>query len=402
MSIKTRAPPARIDTADLTLNELPSEGQKQAEILRTIGVDFHKHHLTKYGLKDLHMAQSRDVHLLAIRKLMKKESLEDPGFPDEVQAFAKRYYNQKEDLLFLNTDDILCVNYVPQQRALHVRPCMIVMPQLFQHEILYRAHDESGHQGVGKVLARIQERHTWPVIRRDVVNHIKRCLTCQQAKHPGRNPFYPLQNINSSNFNDLVQFDHRKLCKTVSGNTGMLVIIDHFTKFAEAIPCAHDEYDAQTTAKIILNKWFARHGTPARMQSDNATNFTTEVAQELMKASQVTKVTSKPEHPRGNDKTELYLPCLESTRHAECKTGMNTLMEYWVPTTQLGTPRQDFRHICFTTAPRNPFHCHSYTRKSQREDLTQRKNLWNTYSLDNKKFTSWSEETPIKPNSDKS
>ena len=50
----------------------------------------------------------------------------------------------------------------------------------------------------------------------------------------------------------------------------------------------------------MLNNWFARHGTPARMQSDNATNFTAEIAQELMKASQVTKVTSTPAHPRGN------------------------------------------------------------------------------------------------------
>ena len=231
---------------------------------------------------------------------MKNEPLEDPVFPDEVQDFAKRYYNQKKDLLFLNSDDILCVNYVPQQRAMHGRPCMIVMPQLFQHEILDRAHDESAHQGLGKVLSRIQERHTWPGIKRDVVNHIKQCLTCQKAKHPAGNPCYPLQNINSSNFNDLVRFDHLKLCKTNSGNTGLLVILDHFTKFAEAIPCAHDEYDAQTTAKIILNKWFARHGTPTRMQSDNATNFTAEIAQELMKASQVTKVTSTPAYPRGN------------------------------------------------------------------------------------------------------
>ena len=36
------------------------------------------------------------------------------------------------------------------------------------------------------------------------------------------------------------------------------------------------------------------------MQSDNATNFIAEIAQELTKASQVTKVTSTPAHPRGN------------------------------------------------------------------------------------------------------
>ena len=81
------------------------------------------------------MAQNRDMNLLTLKKFMENKPLEDPVFPDEVQDFAKRYYHQKKDSLFLNPDDILCVNYVPQQRALHVRPCMIVMPQLFQHEI---------------------------------------------------------------------------------------------------------------------------------------------------------------------------------------------------------------------------------------------------------------------------
>ena len=306
LSVTTKVPAARLDTTkrDPALRRLPMQCQKQADVLRLVGTELHEHQSTMRGLKDLHLAQNRDVHLLALKKLMKNEPLDDTLFPEDMQDFAKRYYHQKKDLLFLNQNDILCVNYIPQQRAMHVRPCMIVMPQLYQHEILYRAHDESGHQGVGKVLARIQERHTWPGIKRDVVNHIKHCLTCQQTKHPAGNPCYPLQSINSSNFNDLVQFDHLKLCKTTSGNNGLLVIIDHFTKFAEAIPCAHDEYDAQTTAKIILNKWFARHGTPARMQSDNATNFTAEIAQELMKASQVTKVTSTPAHPRGNGLVE--------------------------------------------------------------------------------------------------
>ena len=306
LSATTKVPAARLDTTkrDPALRRLPTQCQEQADVLRLVGTELHEHQSTMRGLKDLHLAQNRDVHLLALKKLMKNEPLDDTLFPEDVQDFAKRYYHQKKDLLFLNQNDILCVNYIPQQRAMHVRPCMIVMPQLYQHEILYRAHDESGHQGVGKVLARIQERHTWPGIKRDVVNHIKHCLTCQQTKHPAGNPCYPLQSINSSNFNDLVQFDHLKLCKTTSGNNGLLVIIDHFTKFAEAIPCAHDEYDAQTTAKIILNKWFARHGTPARMQSDNATNFTAEIAQELMKASQVTKVTSTPAHPRGNGLVE--------------------------------------------------------------------------------------------------
>ena len=49
-----------------------------------------------------------------------------------------------------------------------------------------------------------------------------------------------------------------------------------------------------------MNKCFARHGTPSIMQSDIATNFTAEKAQELMTPSQVTKVSPTSAHPRGN------------------------------------------------------------------------------------------------------
>ena len=109
---------------------------------------------------------------------------------------------------------------------------------------------------------------------------------------------FHLKKIQSGYFNELVQFDHLKICPSDDGNTGILVIIDHFLKFAEAVPCSHDEYDAATTSKLLLQKLFARHGTPTRMQSDNAPNLTAEVSTELMKASQVTKVTSTVGHPR--------------------------------------------------------------------------------------------------------
>ena len=157
----------------LALRRLPTQCQNQADVLRPVGTELQEHQSTVRGSKFLQLAQNRDVHILALKKLINYEPLVDILFPEDVQDFAKRYYHNKKDLLFLNPDDILYVNYLPQQRAMHVRPCMIVMHQLYPHEILYKAHDESGHQGVGKVLARIQERHTWPGIKRDLVNHIR-------------------------------------------------------------------------------------------------------------------------------------------------------------------------------------------------------------------------------------
>ena len=97
LSITTKMPPARLDTVepDPAVGEMTVVCQNQANVLRTIGTESHEHHLTKCGLKDLHLAQNRDVHLLALKRLMKDESLKDAIFPEVVKDFSKRYYNKK-------------------------------------------------------------------------------------------------------------------------------------------------------------------------------------------------------------------------------------------------------------------------------------------------------------------
>ena len=68
----------------------------------------------------------------------------------------------------INTNGVLCVKYPKSQRSLPKRLCMIMMLQLYQREILFKDHDSIGHQGIAKALARIQERHTWPGIRKSI------------------------------------------------------------------------------------------------------------------------------------------------------------------------------------------------------------------------------------------
>ena len=282
----------------VALQGTPSGVRDSITALRDINTELHEHAHTVHGIKDLILAQNRDVHVLALKKLVLNEPIDHDVFPENVREFARNYYRQKKTLLPINKNGVLCVRYPPNQRPLHERPCMIVMPQLYQHEILFRAHYAMGHQGISKVVARIQERHTWPGIRRSVGRYVGQCLTCQQVRDKPGDVRFHLKNIQSGYFNELVQYDHLKICPSDSNNTGILVIIDYFSKFAEAVPCSHHDYDAVTTSRLLLQKWFARHGTPTRMQSDNAPNLTAEVSNEFLKASHVTKVTSTASHPR--------------------------------------------------------------------------------------------------------
>ena len=201
----------------------------------------------------------------------------------------------KKYLLLINAKGVLCVKYPKHRGVLHTRPCMIIMPQLHQHEILFKAHDAMGRRGISEVLARIQERHIWPGIQKTIGQNVNQCLTCQQVRDKPGDVKFHLNNIQSGCFKELVQYDHLKICASDSKNTGFLVIIDHFSKFTEAVPCSHEEYNAATTSKLILQKWFARHGTPTRMQSDNALNLTAKVSNEIIRASQVNKYPQLPD-----------------------------------------------------------------------------------------------------------
>ena len=142
-------------------------------------------------------------------------------------------------------------------------------------------------------------------------NVLTACLSCQQVKDP-RKLRFPLQSIESSEFNEVVEIDHQKICMTDNGYNQVLVMIDHFTKYAEAVPCI--TASAEETCDHLINTWIARHGCPMTFQSDNGTAFVGELTKELMRRSQVAQAHSTTYHPQTNGSVERqnypFLACL--------------------------------------------------------------------------------------------
>ena len=96
------------------------------------------------------------------------------------------------------------------------------------------------------------------------------CLACLQVNDPRKMKF-PLKSVESSEFNEVVQKDHQKICMTKSGYNQILVIIDHFTKLAEAVPC--QTAPAEETCDHLITHWISRYGCPMIFQSDNGKAF---------------------------------------------------------------------------------------------------------------------------------
>ena len=131
---------------------------------------------------------------------------------------------------------------------------------------------------------------------------IKSCHVCQVKKGKAKIGRFPLKNIVTSYFNELVQIDHQKICRTESGHNGILVMIDHYTKLAEAIPCV--DYTAEETCNILLNHWISRYGTPTFIQSDNGVQLAAHMTQEFLRQASVSQVFSTTYHPRTNGLVE--------------------------------------------------------------------------------------------------
>ena len=89
---------------------------------------------------------------------------------------------------------------------------------------------------------------------------------------------------------------------TATGYNQVLVMIDHFTRYAEAAPCM--TASAEETCDHLINVWIARHGCPITFQSDNGKAFVGDLTKELMKRSQVAQAHSTTYHPQTNGLVE--------------------------------------------------------------------------------------------------
>ena len=108
---------------------------------------------------------------------------------------------------------------------------------------------------------------------------------------------------------------------TATGYNQVLVMIDHFTKYAEAAPCM--TASAEETCDHLINVWIARHGCPVAFQSHNGKAFVGNLTKELMKRSQVAQAHSTTYHPQTNGLVERQNRTLVSILRVYCSRYMD-------------------------------------------------------------------------------
>ena len=83
----------------------------------------------------------------------------------------------------------------------------------------------------------------------------------------------------------MVCVDFLSLEPSKGGIENILVVTDHFTRYAQAFPTKYQT--AKTTAQVLFDNFVVHYGFPARIHSDQGRNFESSIISHLCKLAQV-------------------------------------------------------------------------------------------------------------------
>ncbi|KAL0172982.1 hypothetical protein M9458_033293, partial [Cirrhinus mrigala] len=173
----------------------------------------------------------------------------------------------------------------------------LVLPAELRNTVLTSLHNHMGHMGDDQTLDLVRARFYWPKMVKDVERKVRTCGRCVRRKARPEKAA-PLVNIRTTRPLKLLCMDYLSLEADKSGTKDILVITDHFTKFAVAIPTPNQK--ARTVAKCLWENFMVHYGIPEKLHSDQGPDFESRTIKELCQVAGIHKVRTTPYHPRGN------------------------------------------------------------------------------------------------------
>lgn len=176
------------------------------------------------------------------------------------------------------------------------------IPQSMVPELLKRAHDDSlsSHGGINKTLFQLRKYYFWPNMVVDVRNYINNCDVCKSTKHPSQTLRPPLgKTSQTQRFFQKVYIDFLgPYPRSKSGNIGIFVALDHFTKFP--FLKAVKKFSTDSVINYLENELFHTYGVPEVVVSDNGSQFKSKQFSQFLKRYSVTHFCTAVHSPQAN------------------------------------------------------------------------------------------------------
>ncbi|KAL5828810.1 hypothetical protein ACOSQ3_018278 [Xanthoceras sorbifolium] len=180
--------------------------------------------------------------------------------------------------------------------------------------ILTEAHSSaySMHPGSTKMYRDLRTQYWWSGMKRDVVDFVNRCMTCQQVKAEHQVPSGLLQSIPIPEWKwDRITMDFvTGLPLTRSHHDAIWVIVDRLTKSAHFLPVRVD-YSLDRLAELYIKEIVRLHGVPVSIISDRDPKFTSRFWKKFQEALGIRLSFSTAFHPQTDGQSERIIQVLE-------------------------------------------------------------------------------------------
>ena len=137
----------------------------------------------RYRLSDLLRAQRNDRMTSNLNICIKNGAPDKGDLEEDSYKILKQSYLKRKDLLYLNKGQIVAFKHKKEDKVPH-KYNSIVLPQLYQTELLSRSHDQLGHQGLDKVYNWILKRFEWPGLKKACEKSISSCYHVSRRRTP--------------------------------------------------------------------------------------------------------------------------------------------------------------------------------------------------------------------------
>jgi hypothetical protein len=209
----------------------------------------------------------------------------------------------------------------------------VVTPISMFGSVLSELHDAktAGHLGQQKTVERLKSsRFYWPGMSTFALRWVSNCPVCAKRKHPQYHKRTPLQSYRVGSTLDRISID---LCgpfhpRTRLGNSLILTITDHYTRWIEAYPLK--DGTARGIAKCVV-QFVCRLGMPLEIHSDQGRNVDGKILEEVCELLGIRKTHTTSFHPRGNAITERENAVIKAMMAAFVNHRLNDWDEFLDP-----------------------------------------------------------------------
>ena len=217
---------------------------------------------------------------------------------EEWKSFPKRskVLMQQFSKLKIRSDDVLVRKISGREQ--------LVLPEQYHQLVFLKFHEKMGHLGVERVEELSRQRFYWPYTRRDIEFYITKKCACIADKAPVVYENAPLFPIVASEPFEMVSIDFLKLDVCKGKFEHVLVVTDHFTRFAQAY--ATKNQSSKVAAEKLFNEFILQFGFPKRIHHDRGASFNSELFKELHRLAGIKVSNTTPYHPMGNGQCERF------------------------------------------------------------------------------------------------